>query len=253
MNFIQCDFKMNRCWPLFLIFVSGSLLAQVGADLPVKIDKKYPRQAHFFKHLMPAVEKSNQLVLNQRKNVLSLSSRWQKNHSLTVQEQQKLKSLAHAYQVPMSSNLQQVFSQLKKRVDVVPASMALAQAANESAWGKSRFARLGKNYFGQWCYQPGCGIVPKARAKNAHYEVKRFSSVESSIASYIHNLNTNASYQSFRNLRAQSRLKSQQLNGYDLAQGLVQYSTLRYTYVKMIQNLIKHYDLQQLDNHKQFA
>ena len=76
---------------------------------------------------------------------------------------------------------QDIINELILRVDVIPVSLALAQAANESAWGTSRFALEGNNVFGQWCYKKGCGIVPAERRSGATHEVKSFTSVERSV------------------------------------------------------------------------
>ncbi len=119
--------------------------------------------------------------------------------------------------------------------------MVLAQAADESAWGRSRFALFGHNLFGQWCFLPGCGIVPKRRPKGAHYEVQRFNNENEAIASYFHNLNTGKSY---RMLRAQSRKNNKPLSGITLAQGLNHYSSRGIKYVREIQQIIRRYKLE---------
>ena len=69
------------------------------------------------------------------------------------------------------------WKKLLERVDAVALEVALAQSANESAWGQSRFAKQGNNFFGQWCYRKGCGIVPKKRDKGGRHEVAKFKSV----------------------------------------------------------------------------
>jgi len=91
-------------------------------------------------------------------------------------------------------------------VDTIPPSLALAQAANESAWGTSRFARQAHNYYGQWCFEKGCGIVPDRRDANKSHEVAAFDSPRESVARYLHNLNSNSAYKSLRDIR--SRLKA---------------------------------------------
>ncbi|MFM9673737.1 glucosaminidase domain-containing protein, partial [Streptomyces galilaeus] len=79
-----------------------------------------------------------------------------------------------------------------RRVDIIPKELALMQAANESAWGTSRFARIGLNFFGQWCYSQGCGMIPNRRNSGAAHEVAAFKSVRDAVSSYFKNINTHA-------------------------------------------------------------
>jgi Bax protein len=125
-----------------------------------------------------------------------------------------------------------------KRVDGIPPALVVVQAANESSWGTSRFAKEGNNFFGQWCYVQGCGIVPNMRSSNAAHEVAKFDNVDDSIRSYINNLNTQVSYAQLRDIRASLRQKGQKITGYELAQGLIKYSTRREAYVAEIQEMI---------------
>ena len=127
----------------------------------------------------------------------------------------------------------------------MPVSMIVAQAAYETNWGSSRFAREANNYFGQHCKVNGCGIIPKKRAHGATFEVKKFDSLSAAITSYIHNLNTNKSYKRLRKIRAKLR-KDNNLSGSNLAIGLSGYSQQK-TYVQAIQSIIKKYELRQYD------
>ena len=121
-------------------------------------------------------------------------------------EMRFLSTLSEKYELDTDDLLDPDFlALLLRRVDKIPASLALAQAANESAWGASRFAQDGKNFFGQWCYKDGCGIVPRRRVEGATYEVRSFESVMDSVESYIHNLNTFPNYQMLRRIRQQLR------------------------------------------------
>ena len=103
--------------------------------------------------------------------------------------------LARRYQIEVENySEKEIVDELLLRVDVLPVSLALAQAANESAWGTSRFALEGNNIFGQWCYEQGCGIVPARRQAGAIHEVRSFVSVEDAIESYFLNINSHPSY-----------------------------------------------------------
>lgn len=136
---------------------------------------------------------------------------------------------------------------LRMRVHAIPASLVLAQAANESAWGTSRFAREANNLFGQWCFTEGCGIVPARQRDGFHYEVQRFSSVSESLRSYMHNLNTHRRYRRFRSLREQFREESRQLSGVQLAEGLEGYSERGLAYIHELQQMIRYNKLQKFE------
>lgn len=129
---------------------------------------------------------------------------------------------------------------LLKRVDVIPPSLVLAQAANESAWGTSRFATKANNYFGQWCYKKGCGLVPLRRNAGTTHEVRKFKNAQASVKSYLMNLNTGRVYGELRMMREKARAKGQQITGKELAGGLVNYSERREEYVKELRSMISY-------------
>src|SRR5690606_39546165 len=88
-----------------------------------------------------------------------------------------LETMGKRYRLPEVEQVDEEWMTiLLRRLDIIPADLALAQAAMESAWGGSRFAREGNNYFGQWCFSKGCGLVPEKRPAGARYEVQRFDS-----------------------------------------------------------------------------
>jgi len=118
--------------------------------------------------------------------------------------------------------------------------LVLVQAANESAWGTSRFARIGLNFFGIWCYKKGCGMVPKGRDKGLKHEVAAFDSVEQAVSHYLLNINTNAAYVVFRTIRAQLHQQNQPLSAQILATGLLPYSQRGTDYVLEISDMIRH-------------
>ena len=129
----------------------------------------------------------------------------------------------------------------------MPPSLALAQSANESAWGTSRFAKQGNNFYGQWCYREGCGIVPKQRNHSAKHEVAKFKNVQLSTNAYIHNINSHNAYSNLRTLRATQRKAGKVISGQALAVGLQKYSERGSEYVKEIQAMIRFNKLGQYD------
>jgi Bax protein len=128
----------------------------------------------------------------------------------------------------------------------LPVSLVLAQAANESGWGTSRFAIDGNNFFGVWCYVEGCGLKPLDRDQGARHEVKRFESIYEGVAAYIHNINTNPAYSDLRAIRMSMRSLNVPARGVQLAEGLLAYSIRGKDYVRDIQAMIRSNRLEQI-------
>ncbi|VAW58904.1 Putative Bax protein [hydrothermal vent metagenome] len=132
------------------------------------------------------------------------------------------------------------WDKLLERVDAIALEVALAQSANESAWGQSRFAQKGNNFFGQWCYRKGCGIIPKKRDKGTRHEVAKFSSVNKSVRSYIKNINTGRVYAPLRKIRKKNKAAGKKPDAIAQAGGLIKYSQRREAYVKEIRSMIRY-------------
>jgi Bax protein len=214
------------------------------------------KKAAFFDFLLPLVADENLRIVILRQHLQSLA---QHTDGYDPSQQQWLLDLAKKYRLNItvekaspaeSASLfdQSFFKRLLLRVDLIPPSLALAQAANESAWGTSRFAVEGNNLFGQWCFSKGCGLVPNHRLSGATHEVADFYSPRQSVESYIHNLNSNPSYTELRQLRGQQREKNLPLSGALLAQGLLKYSAREGDYVKELQSMIRLNQLEQYDS-----
>lgn len=202
-------------------------------DIPTK-------KREFFAFIRPAIEhKNNQLAKDRAKleywyGQISLGS------GLTEVEQAALQKLVKNYRIDKeASNLQQI-NDLLVRVDIIPTSLVLVQAANESAWGSSRFARVGLNFFGIWCYNRGCGMVPGGRDTGAKHEVAAFESVDSAISGYFNNINKHNAYHVFRTIRAELRAQDQPLDARILATGLLPYSERGADYVSDITDMLRH-------------
>ena len=136
---------------------------------------------------------------------------------------------------------------LQQYIRVIPPSLALAQAANESAWGTSRFATDANNFFGQWCFSTGCGLVPKKRNSGQSHEVRKFKTPEGSVRSYIRNLNTHLTYDELREIRHDIYMDGDKANGLQLAEGLKGYSERGEEYVEELQSMIRVNKLVQYD------
>lgn len=208
------------------------------------IEDANQRKSVFFRHLLPVVEAENGRLEELRRVVASLADRRAAGRPLNRHQTRLLRELAERYRSPVSDSLAAgFFDSLLVRVDQVPASLVLAQAAMESGWGRSRFAREGLNLFGHWCEVPGCGLVPAKRPEGASYEVARFDSVRESVRKYMHNLNSHRAYRDFRAHRAELRRRGERLTGPLLADALGSYSERGSVYVTEIQAMIAANDL----------
>ena len=195
------------------------------------------KKTAFFDYMMPLVSAANQPIIEQRAELVEMAA---DANQLSFFQQRNLLQLADRYGVKVeAAENQQVIDQLLLRVAPLPPSLVLAQAAIESAWGTSRFARQGNNLFGQWCYQKGCGLVPLRRSADSKHEVAKFDSVAAAVEAYLHNLNTHRAYKDLRLLRAELSTAESSANGHQLAQTLLYYSELRQVYVDEVQAVIR--------------
>ncbi|MGM0542224.1 MAG: glucosaminidase domain-containing protein [Pseudomonadota bacterium] len=201
------------------------------------------KKTAFFEFMLPHIEKSNAEVIKTRNFLEALSS-----NELSKQ-QSRLIALAETYRVSHKDKaLLEVKRALLKKVDVIPPSLALAQAANESGWGTSRFARKASNFYGQWCFTKGCGLVPSQRTTGKSHEVRKFDSAYASVKGYIHNLNTQPAYAQLREIRYQKRQEQQRATGLDLVVGLLKYSERKQEYVKELSSMIRYNNLSRYDS-----
>ncbi|UTW44587.1 glucosaminidase domain-containing protein [bacterium SCSIO 12696] len=200
------------------------------------------RKQAFVGYLLPLVEAENNRIGAQRK---ALQCLFRKSQTFSASEQRWLQKLAGDYRVKgFSLDDKGTWQELLSKVDKLPPSLALAQGANESAWGTSRFAREGNNLFGLWCFNPGCGVVPLHRPEGATYEVASFTSIAGSVQAYMRTLNSHPGYRQLRDIRA----RQSPPQGEALAAGLVEYSARGTEYTAELQQMIRYNRWQQLDN-----
>ncbi len=140
-------------------------------------------------------------------------------------------------------------STLKVRMDEIPVSLAIAQAAKETGWGTSRFAIEGNALFGQWTYS-GEGIKPAGSDKNDKHKVMAFSVLKASVRAYQRNLNTHSSYKEFRKVRAIQRDNDEPLNSLELANFLNSYAETGEEYTKTLKKIIVQNNLKDFDKAK---
>lgn len=197
----------------------------------------------FFAYVYARTVLANSRILLERQHLEQLS----RKDTLDTTETQWLARQAERLRVDEEAGSEEMFALLKRRLDAVPPSLVLAQAANESAWGTSRFARRGNNLFGQWCFSPGCGVVPNSRPEGASYEVAAFPSPYHSVRSYLQNLNRHPTYQILRDVRAQARRAGREPTGHDLAAGLEGYSERGEEYIEELRSMMSFNNLARYD------
>lgn len=203
----------------------------------------------FFDFLQPYIDAKNTQILRQRLVLLGIVEKMAVGYVLNHREVSYLYELSTEYGVATEDVRDPAFlERLLHRVDVIPPSLVLAQAANESGWGTSRFAQQGYNLFGQWCYRQGCGLVPLKRLAKARHEVKSFGSIEEAVNAYFLNINTFANYQYLRLLRQELRREAKPIEGLALVEGLRGYSERGDAYIRELRSLIRHNDLQDRDH-----
>lgn len=198
----------------------------------------------FFSFLYPRIVLANSRILIERQYLETLS----RKDALSDAEIAWLGEQSQRLRVDAEPGSDEMFQRLRARLDVIPPSLILAQAANESAWGTSRFALKGNNLFGQWCFSQGCGMVPQSRGEDKTHEVASFASPYHSITGYIQNLNRHPSYQLVRDLRREARDNGRFASGAALAAGLVSYSERGEEYISEIRSMISFNNLTQFDD-----
>lgn len=202
----------------------------------------------FFEFMYPKIITANAKVADERTQLKKLKINWLKNSQFSTKENGQFVNLLKKYREDkIKLDVLSKLNNLLLKVDAIPPSLILAQSANESAWGTSRFAKKGNNYFGQWCYKKGCGLVPSQRNAGATHEVAKFNDVQTSVNAYIFNINVSRSYATIRRLRQKMRSTGKTIDSLMLAKGLSLYSERGAEYVKEIQSMIRFNKLQQYD------
>lgn len=196
--------------------------------LPVKQQKD-----SFVAIVLPLILAANEEIAQRRSAVLRAAE---------SSDADTLGRWAKLYRVKTENkSVEQIKAEILVRADFIPVSLALAQAAIESGWGTSRFARQGNALFGQWAWQASAGIKP-AQASNSRAVVRSFPNLFGSVRAYMHNLNTHASYASFRERRKIMRGRPRADLGYQLATQLDSYAEIGTAYVDKLQTLIRSND-----------
>lgn len=204
------------------------------------------RKATFIRFTLPLIQRANELILRDRDRVLDLSRRTERGWALSPADTAWLAFITERYGMK-----KQNIRGLLTRVDIIPPSLAIAQAAEESGWGTSRFATEGNALFGQRIYRQGNkGMIPHKRPKGKSFKVRAFAQLIDGVKAYVHNLNSHFAYEKFREQRAELRAKKREIDGYLLAGTLTRYSERGHAYVDSIRSIMRENALGLFDSGK---
>jgi Bax protein len=204
----------------------------------------------FFRSSAPLILRANELIMVDRNRLKDIRSSYKKNAAISEKDQLWILKLAKIYRVELKDGqvTSTLIDALWKKVDIVPASLALAQAAEESGWGTSRFAAKGNAVYGQWTWGSNAITPEKQRKELGNYGIASFETLQQSISAYMLNLNTHNAYASLREKRAQLREKDEKITGHILAGQLTKYSERGEEYVKSLRSLMEYNKLGPTDD-----
>ena len=208
----------------------------------MEIQPVIERKRLFINTIIPIIYSENLQILNDRKKILDW---WRESDGENFSRDfwpQWLFELSEKYG-SSDSNL----GNLLVRVDIVPISLALAQAAIESGWGTSRYSREGNAVFGQYTFDESEGLKPRDRNKNDQFFIKKFSNLSESVRSYLKNINTHLAYADFREERKKLRMSGENLSGYKLVNFLKDYSERKDFYIKDVKEIMTSNNFKKFD------
>ena len=211
-------------------------LTKLPKDIKSLGDSRKKREL-FIRIILPLILNENKKITDDRKKLFTIL----RKDFNTAGERVWLKRRFKEYKIDDGD-----LAKLKIRMDIIPVSIALAQAANESGWGTSRFALEGNALFGQWTWSKK-GISPKNKDKNKTHKVLQFQVLKASVRAYKNNLNTHNAYKEFREQRAKLRQDNQEIIGTDLTKYLKRYASIGEKYVQILDEIIKKNSLTDFD------
>ena len=204
------------------------------------IENTKKRKEFFIQIVLPLIIKENSNIRIDRKNLFKIINK----SNNTNLEKQWLEKKYKQYGVVLGDLLS-----LKIRMDEIPVSLAIAQAAKETGWGTSRFAQEGNALFGQWTWS-GEGLKPKEAKEGEGHKVMKFNVLQASVRAYQRNLNTHSTYRDFRRARAELRDLGKPLDSLELSKYLNKYAETGNQYVEVLQKIIKQNKLKDFDDAK---
>jgi len=205
------------------------------------------KKIKFIKTVLPLIVFENNKILLERKKLLKIKDYLSLEKTLNTDDLKYLKNILKKYKIS-SKNKHKIdlINELLFNVNVIPNSIVLAQAANESGWGTSRFAREYNALFGQYTYDENKGVIPFEREQGKKHLIKNFTSINKSVESYLKNINSHYAYKNFRKLRSQMRDLNNDFNIKILTNALDVYAEDE-SYVETINKIIDSNNLNQFD------
>ncbi|MDX2143638.1 MAG: glucosaminidase domain-containing protein [Rhodospirillaceae bacterium] len=229
------------------------LVRSVPEDLG-QVPEVTRRKSLFLGSVLPLVLAVNEQIMAERRALEDIAGKIRARQPLSDADIAEVNRLAKIYRLGGDAEETvadvsdtALLDELLLRVAPMPVSMALAQAAEESAWGLSRFASEGNALYGQWVWNDKAGMVPTARGSDETHSVRAFRDILESTLSYAHNLNTHWAYEDFRKMRANMLNSSGRLDGAALAGTLTRYSGRGQAYVESLRGIIRSNGLAALD------
>jgi len=237
LNYTEASWKagVREVPRVFLADIPPRWRDSVSGSVTVKVKKQI-----FFRALAPLVLLSNESIRSDRARLAALRAAGPDARS--ARDDAWLSELAYRYGVTTSSDTAVSLAEVEElwtRVDTIPVSLALSQAAEESGWGTSRFAAQGNAIFGQWTWGPQAMKPKEQRAKLGNYGIRAFDAPFESVAAYMLNLNSHPAYAKLRAKRADLRAKGEKPTGWVLAETLDKYSERGAEYVKSLHSLMR--------------
>lgn len=202
----------------------------------------------FVKTLLPLISYQNQNILLNRSKLEAIKISLHHNNTLSKPDLMFLEKISKKYKLNTNEKVKfQIVNELLELVDIIPSSIVIAQAANESGWGRSRFAKEFNALFGEYTYDFSEGVVPLLREEGEKHLVKSFESVDKSVQSYFNNINSHYAYSDFRKVRKIMRERNNFSNIRLLVDELDSYAADK-NYINTINSIIDANKLNQFDN-----
>ena len=232
------------------VMAFNNTMHSINSQIRSNIKNLNSKKSKFVISILPLIIQENKRIHDNREKVLKIKDYLIEFKTLNKNKQKFLENLASQYNInTINKHKIDIIEELIEKVDVIPNSIVLAQAANESGWGTSRFAKEFNAFFGEYTFDVNSGVVPIDRNNGDKHLIKFFTSVDESIISYFNNINTHFAYKNFRSKRKLLRKNNINLDPNILVKHLNLYAMDK-NYVDSIESIIKVNKLIQLDNLK---
>lgn len=231
------------------LVLSLGLLRTFSTNFDSPISSANMDHHQFVNFIAHQADMANLQITQNRQQLLSLYNQYLQHRPISAFSMLWLQNLANDYKITNPEfKDKSTWQTLIQRVDIIPESLVVAQAIEESGWGTSRFAQAANNYFGQQCYSDGCGLSPlqQDNSKPA-FQLRKFPDAFTSVQSYMNNLNSLGAYEDFREQRHDLRSLGKPLTGLALIDTITSYSERGTDYIDTIRTIISQYDLTRYD------